>query len=143
MRQAAVTLPTVTILIDLGHRFLVAAATVFLQQDSPRFGELNGLRDSTRIENKSIPHACISLPGKMSRYVVIGKMTVDAFQAAMPPIMKPVLIFGFHDMTLSAELGSVRFGKESRRSEAHIRTDDRKHQNHQSCDPQQPGPVAK
>jgi hypothetical protein len=49
---------------------------------------------------------------------LIRQVTVNAFLPAMPCIVKPVLIFGFHDMATRAKLGTLRLCVKPRPAEA-------------------------
>ena len=112
-------MPAVPIFVDSRHRFFMAAPTVLLHDDRSFLGALNRLRNSPRIEHKGIPHPFIPFPGQVPGQVIVRKMAIDALQATVPSVMKPVFVFGLHDMATGAEIRAARSGIKSRRTETY------------------------
>jgi hypothetical protein len=97
----------------------MAPDAVLLEHGCPFVGEMNSLRHFPGKEDIGIPHARDAFHGDMVGFVVIGEMAVDAFLAAVPGVMKPVFVFGFHDMATGAEIRGPRSGIQSWRPETH------------------------
>jgi hypothetical protein len=96
----------------------MAAFAVFLENFSAMLGEPDGFRDLPGIELDGIPHSFNAFPGDVAREVVVGKMTVDAFEPPMAAIVEPTLIFGLHDVAACAKFRRSGSGIEPRRAKA-------------------------
>jgi len=128
------TNPAVSVLIDSRYQFPVAADAVFSEEFFPPLGELNGFRNLSGIKYIRIPHALDRLPDYVASLGVVGKVAIDALLPAMPCIVKPVFILGFHDMAGRAKLRGARSCVEPRRTEAHEPTYADSRQNQQQDD---------
>jgi hypothetical protein len=94
--------------LSIGHvsprdGFFMTPLAVGLGNPSPPIGEANIFGDPPGIKDKGVPHTGQALPGQMVDDLIIGQMTVNAFDSAMSPLMPPGLVFGLHDMAAGAE----------------------------------------
>ncbi len=122
MLKPAVTLPAQSLRIYFFNRGFVATDTIGLHHFFPMYRERDRFRDLAGIKHSSVFHAVDGFPDVISTYIFMGKMTVDALDAAVRPGMKPGFILGLHDMAGSAEIRSLGFGHEFGGAEHHKKT---------------------
>jgi hypothetical protein len=122
MLKPAMTLPAQAIRVDFLNRGFVAADAVGLHHFFPMARERDLFRDPAGIKHKGVFHAVNGLPDVIGADVFMGKMTVDASDAAVRAGMKPGFKLGLHDMAGSAKVRRLGFGHEFRGAEHHEKT---------------------
>jgi hypothetical protein len=91
--------------------------------------ERDFFRNPAGIKHKGVFHAVNGFPDVIGADIFMGKVTVDAFNAAVRAGMKPGFKLGLHDMTGSAEVRRLGFGHEFRGTEHHKKPPSRSQNN--------------